>query len=139
MRWARRLNVVSCMAYSLARRWRDDNGLTVRRQDGCHTDRTALCGRAARWCGAGAMTRLSGGNGSRPPPDDHDAEDPRLLSLLSLGVLGVGFEVVGALYGGTGGRQVEAGGLVLTLVSAGIFVGSVAYAVGAHLWRRWRQ
>ncbi len=82
--------------------------------------------------------RLSGGGRPRTPPDGPDAAARRRGQLLTLGGSGIVWEIVGAAMGGTRGPLFATAGLWLTLASAAVFAGTLAFVVVRGLWRRRR-
>lgn len=88
---------------------------------------------------ADELRGLSGGGGPRKPPATPGAEERRLGQLLTLGATRFGWELAGALLGGARGAKFETIGLVVTLASATVFAGNLAFVAGRGLWRRWRR
>jgi len=83
--------------------------------------------------------RPPGGTGPRRPPDAPGAAARRRGQLLGFGAAGVFWEVVGAFMGGSRGGQFATAGLWLTLASALVFAGDLAFAVVRGLWRGRRR
>jgi len=83
--------------------------------------------------------RLSGGGGPHRPPEPPSAAERRRGQLLTLGGSGLVWEVIGAVMGGTRGPLFATAGLWLTLASAAVFAGNLAFVAGRGLWRRWRR
>jgi hypothetical protein len=53
-----------------------------------------------------------------------------------MGGWGLGFELAGAMRGGSGGQELGTAGLLLTLLSAATFAVALLVALGLARWRR---
>jgi hypothetical protein len=82
------------------------------------------------------MERPQGPARGDPPRTPPGREERLRTGLLTMGGWGLGFELAGAMRGGSGGQELGTAGLLLTLLSAATFAVALLVALGLARWRR---